>query len=69
MLSVNKRTRKVDPIVVKSPKNRSVKFYTTQAYPDSPPKSPSVVENDENLIPLDKTDKDLQDHFVSLCDK
>lgn len=51
---------------VKSPEGRSVRFYASKAYTDAYYKKANVLDSNEKLWPLDKTDKALQDHFVSL---
>lgn len=51
------------------PNNRSVRFYASNAYVDSQFKKPSVLDSEEKLLPVDRGDKELQNHFVSLCDK
>lgn len=52
-----------------SPKNRSVRFYSSKAYNNQPSIKESVLDKPEKAWPLDKQNKQLQDHFVSLCDK
>ena len=52
-----------------SPKDRSVRFYASQAYQDSYYGKGSVLDKEEELFPLEKNNKALQDHFVSMCDK
>lgn len=55
---------------INSPKNRSVRFYSSKAYNQDIVKKESILDKPEQkLTPLDKHNKRLQDHFVSLCDK
>lgn len=62
----SRKTSKVDMDDTKSPDARSVRFYASHAYNDATYKRKNVLDLEENLWPLDKTSKVIQDHFVSM---
>lgn len=57
----DRRHREEDSI-----QTRSVRFYSSQPYITATSRKICVLEKEEKVWPLDKADKTLQDHFVSM---
>ncbi|CAI2361137.1 unnamed protein product [Moneuplotes crassus] len=64
-----RKTSKVEKSSIIQPASSILKFYSTQIESDIDSMSNNIADAKEDLDPIDKNNKELQDHFVSMCDR
>lgn len=64
-----RKTSKAEKPSNNPPANPLLKFYSTQIESDMDSMSSHFIDAKDDLAPIDKSKKELQDHFVNMCDK